>query len=490
MSWRTHPRRSEPERLIDRIRGSVIGDDAVIEGPFGPRRIGLRRRHGIGPLTDVRRGLHPRSGAADVRQHAHRGVGDRATNHRAARGGAPRHRPGGERGRAGRRHLLRHRRDRRHRQADPRSAAGRSRAAGGVHRALRAPLERAAVAGVGRRRRDDPRGPARPRRPRPPRARAAPPRGPGAEDRQLLGRVERDRDRHGRRRGGDRSAPARSAVVLGLRGRRPVPPDRHEPGAGRRGRPPGLQGRGVHLAPQVRRRPRDARGAGGQALAAAQPRSVGAGRRDDPVRQPDRSVLPPRSGDPRGGRNPGDRRVDPRRAGVRAQGRGRQSRRSAAASTTSRVARWRPGREPADRDPRRHRPGAPRDRVDRRAPRGGLLHANFVVAVLSDLFGIQARSGCFCAGPYIHRMYPIDERWSARMQAEVERSHGRQARLHPAQLQLLHQRAGVRLRRRRRPPARPRGLEAAAALPLRSRGRALASPRRRPAPARPVSATR
>jgi selenocysteine lyase/cysteine desulfurase len=47
------------------------------------------------------------------------------------------------------------------------------------------------------------------------------------------------------------------------------------------------------------------------------------------------------------------------------------------------------------------------------------LHANFVVALLSDLFGIQARSGCFCAGPYIHRMYPIDDEWSARMEAEV-----------------------------------------------------------------------
>ena len=33
----------------------------------------------------------------------------------------------------------------------------------------------------------------------------------------------------------------------------------------------------------------------------------------------------------------------------------------------------------------------------------GHLHARFVAAVLSDLFGIQARSGCFCAGPYIHR---------------------------------------------------------------------------------------
>jgi selenocysteine lyase/cysteine desulfurase len=39
MWWRTHRRRSEPEHLIDRIRGSVIGDDAVIDGPFGPRRM-------------------------------------------------------------------------------------------------------------------------------------------------------------------------------------------------------------------------------------------------------------------------------------------------------------------------------------------------------------------------------------------------------------------------------------------------------------------
>jgi selenocysteine lyase/cysteine desulfurase len=57
-----------------------------------------------------------------------------------------------------------------------------------------------------------------------------------------------------------------------------------------------------------------------------------------------------------------------------------------------------------------------------RHPRG-LLHANFVVAVLSDLFGIQARSGCFCAGPYIHRMYPIDDEWSRQMDAEVNAGH-------------------------------------------------------------------
>ena len=31
---------------------------------------------------------------------------------------------------------------------------------------------------------------------------------------------------------------------------------------------------------------------------------------------------------------------------------------------------------------------------------GKLLHHNFVCAVLNDVFGIQARAGCACAGPY------------------------------------------------------------------------------------------
>jgi selenocysteine lyase/cysteine desulfurase len=54
---------------------------------------------------------------------------------------------------------------------------------------------------------------------------------------------------------------------------------------------------------------------------------------------------------------------------------------------------------------------------------GRRLHANFVVALLSDLFGIQARSGCFCAGPYIHRLSGIDEGLSALMQAEAVNGH-------------------------------------------------------------------
>ena len=40
--------------------------------------------------------------------------------------------------------------------------------------------------------------------------------------------------------------------------------------------------------------------------------------------------------------------------------------------------------------------------------RGRSLHHNLVVAMLNDLFGIQARGGCSCAGPYGHRLLNID----------------------------------------------------------------------------------
>jgi selenocysteine lyase/cysteine desulfurase len=53
----------------------------------------------------------------------------------------------------------------------------------------------------------------------------------------------------------------------------------------------------------------------------------------------------------------------------------------------------------------------------------GMLHPNFVVALLDDLFGIQARSGCFCAGPYVHRLIGFDLATSAAHEREVERGH-------------------------------------------------------------------
>ena len=47
------------------------------------------------------------------------------------------------------------------------------------------------------------------------------------------------------------------------------------------------------------------------------------------------------------------------------------------------------------------------------------LHHNFVVALLNDLFGIQARGGCSCAGPYGHRLLDIDGDTSAAIQDAV-----------------------------------------------------------------------
>ena len=49
------------------------------------------------------------------------------------------------------------------------------------------------------------------------------------------------------------------------------------------------------------------------------------------------------------------------------------------------------------------------------------LHHNFVVAVLNDLFGIQARGGCSCAGPYGHRLLAIDPEHSHAFEHEIVR---------------------------------------------------------------------
>jgi len=47
------------------------------------------------------------------------------------------------------------------------------------------------------------------------------------------------------------------------------------------------------------------------------------------------------------------------------------------------------------------------------------LHHNFVVALLNDLFGIQARGGCSCAGPYGHRLLGIDLERSHEFEREI-----------------------------------------------------------------------
>jgi selenocysteine lyase/cysteine desulfurase len=49
----------------------------------------------------------------------------------------------------------------------------------------------------------------------------------------------------------------------------------------------------------------------------------------------------------------------------------------------------------------------------------GWLHHNYVVALLNDLLGIQARGGCSCAGPYGHRLLGIDLETSKEFEGEI-----------------------------------------------------------------------
>jgi selenocysteine lyase/cysteine desulfurase len=49
-----------------------------------------------------------------------------------------------------------------------------------------------------------------------------------------------------------------------------------------------------------------------------------------------------------------------------------------------------------------------------KCPDGNYLHPKFVTTLMNDLFGIQSRAGCSCAGPYGHRLLGIDKETSER----------------------------------------------------------------------------
>jgi selenocysteine lyase/cysteine desulfurase len=52
--------------------------------------------------------------------------------------------------------------------------------------------------------------------------------------------------------------------------------------------------------------------------------------------------------------------------------------------------------------------------------RGKPLHGPFVAALLNDLFGIQARGGCACAGPYGHELLNINKSQSLAIRSSVQ----------------------------------------------------------------------
>jgi selenocysteine lyase/cysteine desulfurase len=58
-----------------------------------------------------------------------------------------------------------------------------------------------------------------------------------------------------------------------------------------------------------------------------------------------------------------------------------------------------------------------------RTPQGRYLHPKFVTVLLNDLFGIQSRAGCSCAGPYGHRLLEIDMDHSERYREWVRKGY-------------------------------------------------------------------
>ncbi len=51
--------------------------------------------------------------------------------------------------------------------------------------------------------------------------------------------------------------------------------------------------------------------------------------------------------------------------------------------------------------------------------KGGYLHQQLVTRMLSDLYGIQARGGCACAGPYAHRLLSYDRDTSSALRDSI-----------------------------------------------------------------------
>ncbi|KAJ0976856.1 hypothetical protein J5N97_012330 [Dioscorea zingiberensis] len=54
---------------------------------------------------------------------------------------------------------------------------------------------------------------------------------------------------------------------------------------------------------------------------------------------------------------------------------------------------------------------------------GKPLHCRFVAKLLNDLFGIQARGGCACAGPYGHHLLGVDHKLSLAFRSAIQKGY-------------------------------------------------------------------
>jgi selenocysteine lyase/cysteine desulfurase len=55
--------------------------------------------------------------------------------------------------------------------------------------------------------------------------------------------------------------------------------------------------------------------------------------------------------------------------------------------------------------------------------RGKHLHCRFVTILLNDLFGVQARGGCACAGPYSHALLGVGPAQAELIRSTIERGY-------------------------------------------------------------------
>ncbi|KAK7369485.1 hypothetical protein VNO80_11524 [Phaseolus coccineus] len=60
---------------------------------------------------------------------------------------------------------------------------------------------------------------------------------------------------------------------------------------------------------------------------------------------------------------------------------------------------------------------------DTESKRGKQLHGPYVATLLNDLFGIQARGGCACAGPYGHQLLTINKSQSLAIRSAIQEGY-------------------------------------------------------------------